>query len=59
MPESSPTRLRLDLSYDGTDFAGWARQPNLRTVQGELEAALATVVGNATVLTHLEPIGDD
>ena len=44
MPESSPTRLRLDLSYDGTDFAGWARQPNLRTVQGELEAALATVL---------------
>jgi tRNA pseudouridine38-40 synthase len=34
----------MDLSYDGTDFAGWARQPALRTVQGELEAALATVL---------------
>ncbi len=44
MPESSYTRLRMDLSYDGTDFAGWARQPALRTVQGELEAALATVL---------------
>jgi tRNA pseudouridine38-40 synthase len=37
-------RWRLDLAYDGTDFAGWARQPNLRTVQGTLEAALATVL---------------
>ncbi len=38
-------RLRLDLSYDGTDFRGWARQPDLRTVQGTLESALARVIG--------------
>lgn len=38
------TRLRIDLGYDGTDFSGWARQPGRRTVQGELEAALATVL---------------
>lgn len=38
------TRIRLDLSYDGTDFAGWARQPGLRTVQGVLEEGLATVL---------------
>ncbi len=37
-------RLRLDLAYDGTRFAGWARQPALRTVQGELESGLATVL---------------
>ncbi len=37
-------RLRLDLAYDGTDFHGWATQPSLRTVQGEVEAALARVL---------------
>ncbi|CAB4849500.1 unannotated protein [freshwater metagenome] len=37
-------RLRLDIAYDGTAFFGWARQPDLRTVQGVLEAALAVVL---------------
>jgi tRNA pseudouridine38-40 synthase len=37
-------RLRMDLAYDGAAFHGWARQPELRTVQGELERALATVL---------------
>jgi tRNA pseudouridine38-40 synthase len=37
-------RLRIDLAYDGGDFHGWAAQPGLRTVQGELEAALGTVL---------------
>lgn len=37
-------RARLDLSYDGTAFKGWATQPGLRTVQGEVESALARVV---------------
>jgi tRNA pseudouridine38-40 synthase len=36
-------RVRLDLSYDGTDFLGWARQPGRRTVQSEIEDALAVV----------------
>ncbi|MEU6274252.1 tRNA pseudouridine(38-40) synthase TruA [Streptomyces populi] len=37
-------RVRLDLSYDGTEFSGWARQASgRRTVQGEIEDALRTV----------------
>ncbi len=41
-------RVRLDLAYDGTGFAGWAKQVGgLRTVQGELERALATGAGRA------------
>jgi tRNA pseudouridine38-40 synthase len=35
------TRLRLDLSYDGSGFHGWSRQPGLRTVQQVLEDSLA------------------
>jgi tRNA pseudouridine38-40 synthase len=37
-------RLRLDISYDGSDFAGWARQPGQRTVQATIEDALARVL---------------
>ncbi|MGV9827048.1 tRNA pseudouridine(38-40) synthase TruA [Gordonia sp. NPDC003429] len=37
-------RLRLDIGYDGTDFAGWARQPGQRTVCEVLETTLATVL---------------
>lgn len=43
--------LRLDIEYDGTGFRGWARQPGLRTVQGELEEALATVLREPIQLT--------
>lgn len=42
-------RLRLDLAYDGTDFHGWAAQPGLRTVQGELVTALETVLRTSGV----------
>lgn len=41
------TRFRLDIAYQGTDFNGWGRQPVLRTVQGELETALATIFRRA------------
>ena len=43
-PGSVPVRIRLDLSYDGSGFSGWASQPGLRTVQGTLAAALGTVL---------------
>lgn len=36
---------RLDLSYDGTDFSGYARQDGQRTVQGDLEEALGRILG--------------
>jgi tRNA pseudouridine38-40 synthase len=42
---------RLDIEYDGTAFAGWARQPGVRTVQDELERALAVVARREVALT--------
>jgi tRNA pseudouridine38-40 synthase len=36
---------KLTLEYDGAGFAGWGVQPDKRTVQGELERALRTVLG--------------
>ena len=40
-PESGFLRFRIDLSYDGTDFNGWAKQPGMRTIQSEIESALS------------------
>jgi tRNA pseudouridine38-40 synthase len=42
-PESGFRRLRLDISYDGTNFSGWAIQPDRRTVQQTVEEAISTV----------------
>jgi tRNA pseudouridine38-40 synthase len=39
------TRLRLDLSYDGSGFHGWGRQPGQRTVQQVVEEALGRALG--------------
>jgi tRNA pseudouridine38-40 synthase len=38
-------RLRLDVAYDGTDFAGWAAQPDQRTVAGVLMQVLTRILG--------------
>ncbi len=43
--------LRLDIAYDGAPFHGFARQPDVRTVQGELEAALAKLFRTDVVST--------
>ncbi|HYQ78610.1 MAG TPA: tRNA pseudouridine(38-40) synthase TruA [Solirubrobacterales bacterium] len=45
------TTVRLEIEYDGAGFRGWARQPGQRTVQGELETALATVLREPVELT--------
>ena len=42
---------RLLLEYDGTDIAGWASQPGLRTVQETVESALVTVLRREVTLT--------
>ncbi|HSC74465.1 MAG TPA: tRNA pseudouridine(38-40) synthase TruA [Gaiellaceae bacterium] len=38
-------RLKLTVEYDGTCFRGWAAQPDLRTVEGELRAAVGAIYG--------------
>jgi len=43
--------IKLVLRYDGTDFAGWQVQPNVRTVQGVLTVAIAQVVNHPVRLT--------
>ena len=40
---NASVRLKLTLEYDGIDFYGWAIQPGLRTVEGELREALGKV----------------
>lgn len=42
-PESGFLRLKIDLAYDGTNFSGWAIQPDRRTVQSEVEKALGKI----------------
>lgn len=51
MSGATPVRLRLRISYDGTDFAGWARQRNQRTVCETLTEALDMVLRTSVDLT--------
>lgn len=48
---SQMVRLRIDLAYRGAPFHGWARQPNLLTVQGRLEEALSLITRQPVLLT--------
>jgi tRNA pseudouridine38-40 synthase len=43
--------VRLDIAYQGGGFAGWAKQPGARSVQGELEDALERILGGPVPLT--------
>jgi tRNA pseudouridine38-40 synthase len=49
MSDAAGAVSKLLIEYNGTDFAGWARQPGARTVQGELERALAVVLRREAV----------
>ncbi|MFP5347791.1 MAG: tRNA pseudouridine synthase A [Actinomycetes bacterium] len=42
--DGGSVRVRLDIAYDGTAFSGWAEQPGLRTVEGDLRTALGRVL---------------
>jgi len=53
----SVVRVRLGIAYDGTDFNGWSRQPGLRTVQGVLEEALATLFRRTGAVPRLTVAG--
>lgn len=50
-PDGGLVRVRMDLSYDGAPFRGWAAQPGHLTVQGALEEALAVLVRRPVRLT--------
>jgi tRNA pseudouridine38-40 synthase len=57
MPERAPRdrtacRFRATVEYDGTEFAGFQSQRNARTVQGELETALARLTGGDRVVVQ-------
>src|SRR5438105_4434363 len=40
-------RIRIDLSYDGTDYHGWQVQPGLPTIQGILEEIVSNIEGKS------------
>ncbi len=44
MVDGPDVRVRIDLSYDGTEFSGWAAQPGRRTVEGVLSETLGHVL---------------
>ena len=44
-------RIKLELDYIGTAYAGWQTQPGQRTIQGEIERALYTLTGEAVRVT--------
>ena len=45
-------RYLMTFSYDGTSFHGYQKQPNLRTIEGELEGALKFISGGEEIVIH-------
>lgn len=50
IPEGGFLRFRIDFSYDGTNFSGWAKQRDQRTIQGEMESALSPIARTPVTL---------
>lgn len=42
--------IKIVIEYDGADFYGWQRQPNLRTVQGEIVKCLSALAGHEILI---------
>ncbi|SDS18349.1 tRNA pseudouridine(38-40) synthase TruA [Microterricola viridarii] len=55
--QADGVRIRLDIAYDGTNFNGWGIQPILRTVQGDIESALATILQRNPPIPRLTVAG--
>lgn len=49
-PPAPAVSYKLTIAYDGTDFLGWQRQPEGRTIQGELEKAVERLAGRRTAV---------
>ena len=47
----SAIRVKLKIEYDGTDFSGWQVQPEVRTVQGDIECILEKLCGRRIPMT--------
>jgi tRNA pseudouridine38-40 synthase len=52
MPPTTMRNFKIIMSYDGTDFKGWQKQPGCRTVQETLETALAKLTGEAAIRVY-------
>lgn len=51
MTTDNRRNIRLDIKYDGTGYAGWAKQPGLETIEGTLEDVLGRILQEPVRLT--------
>ena len=52
-PAPGDVRVRMTVAYDGTPFHGFATNPDVRTVQGDLETALTTIMRRPVLVLSL------